>query len=227
VSDRPWNPVAGTLVLPQQPGAALRNGTAARVPLLVGGTRDEMRAFVSGETVTAEVYRTMVVETFGDHADAVLSAYPVTDYESPAVALATMLGDWGGSIGACPVLRTAAAAAGRQPVYAYEFTEESGQVDENGFPMGSYHGQDVPYLFDLDTVWDPYPELTEEQWRMSATMIDYWSTFARTGNPNGPGRPRWSSFDRSGTVLGLSTGGIAPTPSATDHRCGLWAGLPR
>jgi len=58
-------------------------------------------------------------------------------------------------------------------------------------------------------------------------MIDYWSAFARTGNPNGPGRPRWAEYGASGKVLGLSTAGITPTPYAAEHHCGLWAGLPR
>jgi para-nitrobenzyl esterase len=227
-SDRPWNPVAGTLVLPQQPADAMRTGTAARVPLIVGATRDELRAFATGEfALTAEEYRKKLVETFGDQADAVLAAYPVTEYESPAVALATALGDWGAFVGACPVLRTADAAAARQPVYAYEFREDSKVVTEEGFPMGSFHGFDMPYLFDLDMLWDPYPELTADQQRLSDMMIDYWSAFARTGNPNGPGRPRWAEYGASGKVLGLSTAGITPTPYAAEHHCGLWAGLPR
>jgi para-nitrobenzyl esterase len=226
VSDRPWGPVAGTQVLPQQPGEALRNGSAARVPLLIGGTRDEMRAFATGEVaMTAEEYSTMITETFGDKG--VLAKYPVTDYSSPAVALATVLGDWGGSIGACPVVRSAKAAAAYQPVYAYEFAEDSGQVTGEGFPMGSYHGLELPYFWDLNLAWNPYPEPTAAQKRLSATMIGYWSAFARSGNPNGPGRPYWPGFGSAGTVIGLSTSGIAPTPYAADHRCGFWAGLPR
>lgn len=228
VKDRPWNPVAGTSVLPQQPAKALRNGTAARVPLLIGSTRDEMRGFVSGEDPlpTAEKYAEIVRETFGADADAVMAAYPVADYDGPALALDAVLSDWGGSIGACPTLRTAQAAAARRPVYAYEFAEDSGQ-DYNGVPLGAYHGLELPFLFDLDMLWDTYPELTEEQWQLSATMIDYWSAFARTGNPNGDGRPRWSEYGASGKVLGLSTAGIAPTPYAVEHKCDLWAGIPR
>lgn len=226
VADRPWNPVAGTSLLPRQPADALRDGTAARVPLLIGGTSDEMRAFVVGRPVTADDYRTRLTDTFGDEVDAVFAAYPIDDYDTPALAIATVLGDWGGSIGACPVLRTAAAAAAHQPVYAYEFAEDSNQVVA-GFPMGAFHGLDLSYLWDLDMAQNPYPPLTAEQETLSATMIDYWTAFARSGDPNGPGRPHWAEFGSTGTVLGLSTSGIAPTPLAADHRCDLWAGLPR
>lgn len=226
VADRPWNPVAGTPALPRQPADALRDGSAARVPLLVGTTRDEMRAFVVGETMTADDYRTLLADAFSDEAPAVLAEYPLGDGDDPAVALATVLGDWGGWIGACPVLRTADAAAVHQPVYAYEFAEDSRQV-EDGFPMGSYHGLELPYLWDLDMAWDPYPPLTPGQERLSATMIDYWTAFAHAGDPNGPGRAPWPEFGATGTVLGLSTTGVAPTPFAADHRCDLWSALPR
>lgn len=225
VADQPWNPVAGTPLLPRQPADALRDGSAARVPLMVGATRDEMRAFVVGETVTAEDYRTQLTGMFGADAATVLAEYPLDDGDDPAVALATVLTDWGGRIGACPVLRTAEAAV-HQPVYAYEFAEDSGVVDE-GFPMGAFHGLDLSYLWDLDMVWDPYPPLNADQQRLSATMIDYWTAFARAGDPNGPGRPHWPEFGASGTVLGLSAADVAPTPFAAGHHCDLWSALPR
>jgi para-nitrobenzyl esterase len=227
VADRPWNPVAGTPVLPRQPAEALRNGSAARVPLLIGGTHDEMRSFVSAVTsLTVDQYRAMMVQTFADHADTVLAEYPAADFDTPALALATVLSDWGGGIGACPVLRTVEAAAAHQPVYAYEFAEDSGQFRDD-YPMGSYHGLELPYLWDLHLAQNPYPELNAEQERLSATMLDYWAAFAHTGDPNGPGRPQWAEFGSTGTVIGLSTSGIAPTPFAADHRCDSWEDLPR
>ncbi|SEE54629.1 carboxylesterase/lipase family protein [Jiangella alba] len=224
VADGPWNPVAGTPSLPVQPGDALRDGSAARVPLLTGAARDEMRAFVVGETVTADDHRAAVTGLFGADAETVLAEYPPGD--DPAVALATVLTDWGGRIGACPALRTADAAAVHQPVYAYEFAEDSREVVD-GFPMGAFHGLELSYLWDLDMAWDPYPPLDADQQRLSATMIDYWTAFARTGDPNGPGRPVWPEFGATGAVLGLSSAAVAPTPFAADHRCDLWAALPR
>ena len=204
----------------------MRNGTAARVPLLIGGTAHEMRGFVSRQSsLTAEQYRAMMVQTFGDQANVVLAKYPVTS--TPALALATVLSDWGGYIGACPVLRTAKAAAAHQPVYAYEFREDSGRVTPDGFPLGSYHSLDLQFLWTLNMPQNPTPPLTPTQQRLSATMIAYWSAFADTGNPNGTNRPHWSAFNRSGTVLGLSTTGIAPTPYAATHNCTFWQALPR
>lgn len=223
--DQAWGPTVGTSVLPRQPGAAIRNGSAAGVPLLLGTTRDEMRSFVSGTgEITQARYRSMLVETFGDRAEAVLEEYPAAEFDSPALALATVLTDWGGKIGACPVLRTAESASAHAPVYAYEFAEDSGQV-ENGLALGSYHGLDLPYLWDLDVPWNPYPELTPEQHRLSATMIDYWSALAHTGDPNRTGSPEWEQYRTDGAVQGLSTKEIGATPFASEHRCDFWADL--
>ncbi len=223
VSDRPWNPVAGTSTLPMQPGKALRKGAAARVPLLIGATRDEMRGFVFAlaRDISAQQYEAMVTGTFPDDAAAVLQEYPAESYERPALALAAVLTDWGGQIGTCPVLRDAKAAARHQPVFAYEFAESSGP-GPGGFPLGAYHGTDLPYVWQLNGDAQ-YPPLTPSQELLSATMIDYWAAFARTGDPNGADRPHWPEVGRAGTVQGLSTAGIAPTPFAENHHCGLWA----
>ncbi|SKC71189.1 carboxylesterase/lipase family protein [Krasilnikoviella flava] len=226
--DRPWNPVAGTPFLPQQPIDAIRRGAAARVPLLIGATRDEMRGFVhrAQPALTAEGYRSLLAETFGADTPAVLDAYPLTDHDSPTLALAAVLGDRGAQIGACPVLRTARAAAPHQPVHVYEFAEDAGPDPDDGFPRGAYHGLELPYLWTL-VGDDQYPPLGPAQRRLSATMIDYWAAFARTGDVNGPGRPHWARFGPGQTVVGLSTQGIRPTPFAADHRCDLWTDVHR
>ncbi len=52
----------------------------------------------------------------------------------------------------------------------------------------AFHSDDIVYVFGtLDTrpgaVWRP------EDRKLSDQMMDYWTNFAKTGDPNGPGLP--------------------------------------
>jgi len=226
----PWGPVAGTPYLPRQPIDAIRRGSAAGIPLLVGSTHDEMRGIVLGRQpdLTAEGYETAVHTGFGADAPRVLAEYPVGDFATPAVALATVLTDWGGGIGSCPVLETAQTAARRAPVYAYELLEDSEQF-EGEVSYGAYHGWDLPFLWDTAIPLSQYPDLadmTAPQRRLSRAMIGYWTAFAHRGDPNRAGLPRWArARPGSASVLGLDSDSIGRTPFAADHRCGFWDSL--
>jgi para-nitrobenzyl esterase len=102
----------------------------------------------------------------------------------------------------------------------YVAIEDSGVV-VGDHPLGAYHGGDLPFLFDTSIPNSQYPDLTPAQRTLSATMIDLWSRFAATGDPNGRGLPAWPGLGRTGAVLGLASGsaGIGPTPSADTHHC--------
>ncbi|MFI6676637.1 carboxylesterase family protein [Kribbella sp. NPDC050470] len=64
---------------------------------------------------------------------------------------------------------------------------------------------------------------------LSNQMVDYWTAFARTGNPNDPGRPHWSPTDStSATGLSLAPtdqGGIQRVDLTAEHHCTFWSGI--
>jgi para-nitrobenzyl esterase len=229
IADLPWLPVVNTPLLPRQPLDALRRGVAARVPLMQGGTRDEMRPFVAVDydlqqhPVTAEQYPTIIRRMFAANAGRVLARYPLNRYSSPSVALATVVTDWGRKIGACPVLPADGAAAKHAPVYAYEFAEDSGQT-MGQLPLGAPHAAELPYLFDGAFDGPGTPAMSAEQKRLSSQMIDYWAHFAAHGDPNGAGLPRWSRYRDDGRVLSLVSGPGRPAPTGFSHahQCEFW-----
>jgi hypothetical protein len=53
-----------------------------------------------------------------------------------------------------------------------------------------------------------------------------WGAFALRGSPNGPGLPRWPTYNRSNVFLSLRAGGQSRTISdaqfAAAHQCGYW-----
>lgn len=222
----------GTPLLPQEPAEALRSGEFARVPVISGGTRDEANGFIAGAAeagipVTEELYPQLVEGAFGDAADEVLAEYPMADFASPALAWATISTDraW-----ACPTLEANQLMAEHTRVYAYEFADRKapniGDVPAD-FPPGAQHGSELPYLFDLGG--EPWPTLSDEQWRLADRMIDYWTTFAHAGRPHAAGAPTWRPM-RPGDTEALSLapaggGGIRLVDVGAEHRCAFWDGL--
>ncbi|SOO11588.1 hypothetical protein XFF6970_90056 [Xanthomonas citri pv. fuscans] len=88
--------------------------------------------------------------------------------------------------------------------------------------MGAFHASELVYLFQRPWVLSGTPQFSPAQQAFANTMQDYWGAFARTGDPNGGGRPPWSRFDGD-TPLTLSPHGIGATPDFVQrHRCAFW-----
>lgn len=86
-------------------------------------------------------------------------------------------------------------AANGNRAYAYFFDQV--YVDERGKLPGTAHGAELEYLFgtkDADHAWDAQDQAVSKQ------MGDYWVRFARTGDPNGAGAPRWPAVTTTPTA---------------------------
>jgi para-nitrobenzyl esterase len=223
IAGLPWLPVAETAVLPVQPLVALQRGSAADVPLVLGGTKDEMRTFVAQtydareKPVTAQEYPSIVGELYGPGvAERVLAGYPSADFPTPSLALATLLTDEGRMLGACTQLRAAEAAAGGASVFLFEFAQPS-TMSIGSFPLGAHHGADIPFYFDSRFPGAPPRTWTEPQRSFADTVTGYWTAFAHSGRPG----PDWPLY-RDGTAYSIAVEGSGPVGVGREHRCDFW-----
>jgi len=90
----------------------------------------------------------------------------------------------------CEARRVAArvsASGGR--AWVYYFTRQ--RAGPGGEKIGAYHGTEIPYVFGTHDDWLPTEAVDEE---LTNAVMDYWVQFARTGDPNIPGRPVWPQY---------------------------------
>lgn len=220
----------GTPLLPTNPADAVREGNFTKVPLISGGTRDEARSFVAGalkaspSSVTPKTYPALLRAAFGTKAAAVARTYPLTRFGGNAgLAWSTVVTD---SAWACPTLRGNQALARHTQVYAYEFADPNAPdvngVGSSSLPQQAAHATDMPYLFDLG---GKNLLRTGSQRQLSRRMIDFWSSFARSGTPAAPGT-RWSTaFARQGKALVLVPGHAEAVNTGAEHGCAFWGGI--
>ena len=185
----PW---VGGAVLPASP-LELIAAQPRRVPMLLGSNREEAVGFLP--VLDQDNYRyadwvrdagALVGPTRGAELG---KLYPVKSYDSAFWSATAMFSD---AIYTCPMRRLALTAPG--PVYRYLFTH---RYDNSPYlALGrAAHFFDEPLLWHdaglfagLDYTFSPREEA------LSSLMTDYWTNFAKTGNPNGAGLPQWQTY---------------------------------
>ena len=152
-----------------------------------------------------------------------LAHYPLSSYAKPFYALASLQTDAGN---ACQSHIAADKLGGVTPTYEYEFNDPTSPTlygfQPPGIDMSSGHSAELAYLFDFTLGDRP---LTATQARLATQMKRYWATFARTGDPNVKGEPRWPRHTAvDPRVMTLRPTGSAPgTGFVAEHQCDFWA----
>ena len=222
-------PAYGGATLPEEPAKALAAGRFQAVPLIWGSTHDEWRSssgiFAKTTPFTAELYRNILKGAYGDKAGEIEALYPLSANGTAEYAWAAASTD---SVWSCATLASARLASRRTAVFQYQFDDQNAPNPAYpvppGFKLGAAHATELMYLFDLSG--NPAP-FTPEQKALAHTMILYWSNFATTGHPGGPGAPDWRAFggeaDTTALSLAPGEGAIRPVDIGTNHHCGFWA----
>jgi para-nitrobenzyl esterase len=195
--------------MPTSAAAIYAKGSQARIPLLAGWNHDEenYHAFFDDQPVSKESYAAKIRRRFGDSATDAMKLFPGGTDEQIKSSAGLLSGADFIAYGTWKWIEVHRQTGG-SAVFRYEFDEplplEEGHApDAEAF---ANHSGEIEFVFGtLDSKklpWGP------EDYKLSEAMGTYWTNFAKTGNPNGPGLPEWPRYEAktSNQVMHLAPG---------------------
>jgi len=207
-------------VFPKKPAEVFAARQEHRVALLLGNNSREK---IPGTTPPADL-RKAIEDAYGPLAERAWTLYAgAADdpmYGTPADQWADDT-----SFRCSAVAQLVWHAAAGNTAFEYEFT----RVPAGREAQGATHASELPYVFGtLDRGiralrGPPSSGATEVDRQVSEVMQQYWTNFAKTGNPNGDHLPAWPEFDaRSRAYIQFSDAGPISKESLRRPYCDLF-----
>ena len=172
------------------------NPQSNAIPMILGNTRDETRAFIDPES---ERVRTLDWDNLAErlapelkvdvHPEWVVEQYrarfPDWSAEQVFYAATTAGRSWPGQV----IEADARAAAGTR-TWVYQLDFQSPTQPRRGAP----HTMDIALAFGTLDAPGSYTGTGTEARALSGTMMNAFASFAADGDPNAPGVPEWSVY---------------------------------
>jgi para-nitrobenzyl esterase len=202
-------PVIDGVFFPKDPAEIYARGEQNKVAIIAGSNKDEGTFFV--QPTTAASWTERAQRRFGDRAADYLGLYPASSDE---VATQSQFGAfrdelaWVGRNYARLQTRAGAKA------WLYYFTHEPpGPPLWPARASGATHGGEAQFIWNNLIADRPWRDSDRE---VARYMQAYWVNFAKSGNPNGRGLPRWQPYDAKRNLHAMQMGDSAEYAAAPD-----------
>ena len=189
----PFHPIIDGNLIEKQILNIYSRGNLNKVDLIIGSNKNEEYLYIDKEMSLEDLIK-QIKERNPDKADKIISLLDLSDLPLASDRVGT------NQLTACPSIFIARQMTkSGNKVYQYLFSKQRIKSEN----ILSYHGAEIPYVF---STHDAYLPTTNNDLKLTDSMMNYWTQFAKKGNPNSDNTDvYWDEFGDDENYIILDT----------------------